>query len=436
MKRIIDCLIVGLINLLLNSVVSAENLLDIYQDALNYDAVFQSAYTALLSAREDIPIARAALLPDITLFGTRVQEDRNAPAPTSFPSNVYSIELTQPVYNLTSWVRLSQAKASVKQAQAIFDAAALDLMIRTATAYFGVLEAQDNLRFFVAEKKANERQLEQAKQRYKVGLDAVTSVYDAQASYDAVVAQVIEAENEVQRTKEVLHVITGKFYPKLAGIAGEVPLVMPNPQNRSAWGNIAIKQNFEVKAQEFATQIAKKSIDLNFSDFVPTVNAVASYSDRTAANLFGSTGGAIYSRTVGVEVAVSPVQGGGVFFRVRKAKRDYETALAQLDDVRRVINATARQTYNNIVSGISKIRADRQAVISAQSSVDSSEAAFKVGTRTIVDVLDAQKDLYEAQRNLARDVYAYINNILLLKQAAGSLGLTDLQQINAWLVRY
>lgn len=419
----------------------AADLIDVYRDALRNDPVFKAATTTYYSSKEALPQARAALLPQLLGTGTLTRNRQNNGAANAasgaagtqvFTQHNFTAQLSQTIFNYANWIRVKTAAASVKQAQATFNASAQELIIRVADAYFNVLQAKDNLRFTQSELRANERQLEQARQRFKVGLDAITSVYNAQAAYDAVAAQKIADENEVANRREALREITGELYRNLSGLRGKLPLVRPVPNDQEAWVSVATRQNYVLLAARYAAVAARENIKVNAAGNFPTADFTSSYNDTGNTRPFPATSDTT-TANLGVSLNFPVFQGGLVLSQTRQAKYDYQTASYQMDSTYRSTSVTTRQTFNSVVAGISKIKADRQAVKSAQSSLDSSEAAFKVGTRTIVDVLDDQKNLYDAQRTLAIDQYTYIRDILTLKQAAGTLSVSDLEHINSWL---
>jgi len=426
----------------LSSLTQAADLMDVYNQALQSDAKFQSAYANYLSVKENVPIARAGLLPTLTAQDTLSRAKNNSTrgnqtlSDTHTQANAYRIDLTQPIFNFANWSLLRQANATAKQAQASYDAASQDLMTRVAKAYFNVLAAEDTLRFIRAEKLATAKQLDQAKQRYKVGLDAITSVYDAQASYDVIVASEIAAQNDVAKTQEDLREITNTLYTDLASIKDQLPLVTPQPANADAWVDTAKRQNFNLAAARYAVDASKQNVSANFAGHLPTLNAVAGYSGSNTKDRLNNVADTDnMGSSIGLQLSVPLFAGGGVVAKTHQAQYLYQKALADLDDNYRITINSTRQAFNSINALISKIKADKQAIISNESSLRSTEAAFKVGTRTIVDVLLAQKTLFQAQRQLSIDQYEYIKTILALKQAAGTLSPGDLQEINGWLKR-
>lgn len=436
----------GMLVLLLSSQLAiAADLIDVYQDALENDPTIKAARSTLFAQQEALPQARADLLPFLRASGdvrtnrlysknTGVDSQDTFSGTRHYGSQNYFLNLSQPIFNYERWKRLKEASATVKQAAANYSSAVQDLMIRVAGAYFAVLEAQDTLAFTTAEKRANAKELEQVSQRHKVGIEPITSVNDAQARYDAVVASEIAAKNRVDNSRELLWEITGKYYPSLAKLKSSLPLLAPKPNRMEAWVTAAKDQNYTVQAARYELVAAKERIGISQAGHYPTLDLIAEHEDGEDASAFSSGKFKTRQSGLGVKFTVPLFEGGKVNSRTRAANYDYQTSQFSLQRVYRNTISITRQTYNNVMSGISQVKADRQAVISAESSVSSSDAAFKVGTRTIVDLLDAQRDLYNAQRQLAADQYAYINNLLALKQAAAILTARDLAEVNSWLI--
>jgi outer membrane protein len=438
MKTIIRILVLAAV-FVTTGAYAAADLVDVYQKALENDPTFQSAGAQRLSQRQAIGQARAPLLPNINAEGNAAltrQENRagdlRPTGTTNFGDEMYTVTISQALFRFSDWMRYSQAKAVGSQADANYEAAKQDLIIRVALAYFNVLEAGDILRFTSAEKRANKRQLDQAKERHSVGLDAITSVYDAQAAYDAVAAREITADNDLTNAREALRAITGTYYKKLSRLIDRLPLIPPQPAKVEIWTNRANHFNATLAAAHFAAKAAKENMRAAFAGHFPDVDVVGTYERQNR----GDAGlGGIDQRagSLGLDISLPLYQGGLIFSQTKQARFDYLAAMSDMEGAYRAAMDDTRQSYNNIISGISTIKADRQTIISSQKSLESTEAALNVGTRTIVDLLDAQQSLYDAQRQLASDQYAYINNILALKQAAGTLNENDVVQVNRWL---
>lgn len=416
----------------------AHDLIQIYSDALMHDPTLLAAKQRLKAQGELIPQAYAVLLPNSSLSG---EATKSRVKGTSFSGtqdrhdHSLSLSLTQSLFNLRSWFNVGVAKNSVKQAQAEYLAVAQNLIARTASAYFAVLQAQDTLRFTQAEVKAFSQELDQARERHKVGIDPITNVYDAQARYDSARAREIEAKNNIQNRFEDLRAITGIRYDHLDKTLKELPLIKPKPDNIHVWQASADENNFTTKANEFAAMVAKGNIKVAHADHYPTLNLFAEYNDLYTSRAGpGTLKSDNQEYSLGARLNWNLLEGGAVVSRTKQARFNWFAALQDLEAARRDAANQVTQTYNNVSSLISQIKANRQAIVSNQSSVKSNQEAFKVGTRTILDVLDAQQELTRAQQAHASSQYTYLNNRLALKQAAGILTVADLEEINGWLI--
>lgn len=438
MKKTLLCLLLGLG---LSSWSHATDLMDIYQQALENDPTFKQAYSTYMSSTEAIPQARAALFPQLTVSAQAGRSVQNVIASgtaleTSYNNNLWSVSASQAMFNYQAWALVQQAKASVKAAQANFNNAAQDLILRTASAYFQVLLAKDTLNFAEAKKRANKRQFEQAEQRFKVGLDAITSVYEAKAAYDQSVAEVISAKNNQINQNENLRKLTNHVYETLAPLRdSRIPLIKPEPDNVDEWVNTGLKQNYKLYAAKYSLESSRDNIKAQSAGNWPTF-ALQGTATQTH-NSGGSSSFFVPSRqgTANVAIALNfPVfQGGLVESQTRQAQYDFQTSSQQLEQTYRDVVVNSRIAFNTIIDGISKVKADRQTIISQQNSLESTEAQFQVGTRTMVDVVNAQQKLFEAQEQLASDQYNLINAMLNLKYLAGTLNVNDLEEVNSWL---
>ncbi len=421
----------------------AADLLDIYHQALENDPIFKAAYSTFMSKTEAIPQARAALLPQLTVgaqtsynyLDVDVPGTNSLDGPEKYSSNQWSLRASQAIFNYQSWAKVQQAKASVRAAHATFNNAAQDLILRTAKAYLDVLFSRDTLSFAEAKKRANSRQLEQAQQRFNVGLDAITSVYEAKAAYDRSISEVISAKNNQINQNENLRKLTNHVYTYLSPLRdSKIPLIKPEPDNVDEWVATGLKQNYNLFTAKFNLQAARENVKSQAAGAWPTL-AVQGTTVQTLNG--GSNNFFVPNRQQSANVALAmnfPVfQGGLVEANTKQAKFDFQTYSEQLEKTYRDVVVNSHIAFNTIVDGISKVRADRQTVSSQQNSLESTEAQFQVGTRTMVDVVNAQQKLFEAQQQLAADQYGLINAMLNLKYLAGSLNINDLQEVNSWL---
>ncbi len=416
--------------------VYALDLIQIYELGLQHDPQLQGARAERDSVRERRPQALAQLRPALSATGNVSRTYRNIrSSPSGAADSTYnktglSLSLSQPLYRKDYWIQLQQSGNQIAQAEANYVAEQQDLVMRVAQAYFGILSAQDTLSFAHAETRAILRQLDQAQQRFDVGLIAITSVYEAQAAYDKARADEIQAENEVDDAWEALHEIVGDSENILASLTAALPLNMPMPEAIDQWSERALQQNPRLVARRSATAVARQNIELQRSGHYPTLALVGSHAlNRTNASNAADTD----TSSIGLQLNMPLYLGGGITSRTRQARFDFEKAQRNLDKERRAIKRQVRDAYRGVVSSISRVKALKATTVSAKSALEATEAGFEVGTRTMVDVLTEQRNLYRARRDYSRVRYDYILNSLRLKSAAGSLSQVDIESINSWL---
>ena len=435
LHRYSPLLLCGLL-LVLGGQSRADDLISSYKLALLADPQYQAAIEAHNAALEVVPQARAALLPNIGIGGD-VSRDRFDPrndADTSYATNqTYSIGLRQTLYQRERFIQLKQADNFVAQADARLIAAQQDLILRVATRYFLVLGAHDNVEFVQGDKEAIARTLDQAKQRFEVGLAPITDTLEAQARYDIAVSNEINAQQLLADTKEALRELTGELPIAPEVLRPEIPMLKPDPVNQDEWVAAAVEQNPLVLAARAATEVAKQEIQVQRSGHYPSVDATADY--RYLDNQFG---GIVplerNDASIGLELSIPLYQGGLVSSQTRQSRYEYNQAQEDQVKQRRSTERQTRDNYRGVLAGISKVEALQHAVLSNEKAVEAAEAGFEVGTRAIIDVLNAQRDLLAARRDYARSRYDYLLDTLELKQATGILSATDLAQINAWLI--
>lgn len=420
----------------------AADLMTVYEQAQNFDPTLRKAAAARLSAREGLPQSQAALLPNMSAQATTFEYGGHNSLPVSaanptknytYGVTAYSLSVTQPLFNFASWMNMRQADAKVKQADATYGAALQDLIYRTAKAYFDALQAEDALHITQAQKKLLARQLDEAKQRFEVGLNTITEVYNAQAGYDKTVTQEITDRNEVNNKYEALRVITGQRYNEIAVLNKKIPLISPNPADVEQWVKAAEQQNLTLNAARFSMDAAREGIKSKAAGHLPTLDASGSYTRSNGGNNSTYMSGVVEGTSLGLTLKVPLYQGGLVNSQTRQAQYDFEATAADMEINHQRILANTRQYYTSVLADISRLGADRALVKSARSAYESNLAAYQVGTKTNVDVLSAQKDLFDAQRKYSADQYTYVIDTILLKQLAGTLHDRDLQLINTWL---
>ncbi|QKT03218.1 TolC family outer membrane protein [Ectothiorhodospiraceae bacterium 2226] len=428
-------LIVALLCLLtLPAAHARDSLLDVYHKALQADPQVRAAAAARDAAQEGLPQARAGRLPNANLGADAGQTWQSIGGQsTDFTSYSYQLRLAQPLYDAAVRPAIDQAEAGVARSEAELELVHQSLMLRVSEAYFGILAARDTLEFAQAEQRAIERQLEQAQERFEVGLVAITDVHEARARFDLAQAQVIAAENQLALAREALREIIGEQPDPVAPLAADLPLQRP-AEAADQWVDAARTRNPRVTALEQAVASARAEIDRRGAGHRPRVDLVGtqSYSDR-ALTIPGASPTDRRSTLVGIQLNVPLYQGGAISAAVRQAHHQLATAQEQLEQERRALERESRAAYLNVVAGISQVHALEQAVVSNETALEATQAGFEVGTRTAVEVLNAQQELFRARRDLAQARYQFVLDGLRLKLAAGQLAPEDLEQLDRWL---
>jgi len=432
--RLLCCLACGL---LASLPLHAEDLLAAYRQALDSDPAFQAARASHTAALEARPQSRAGVLPNIALSGsiTRDRFDpRTSGEPTTNATNkTWDLSLVQPLFRLDRFLQLKQADSRIAQAEATFSAAQQALILRVATTYFQVLGARDNLEFVRADKTALTSTLDQAQQRFEVGLAAITDKLKAQAAYDISVSDEITAEQQLADANEAMRELTGSLPPDLAVLQPDVPLLSPEPSDIDHWVKAALEQNPQMLAAIAATDTAREEVRVQRAGHYPTLDLTADYG--YVDSLFGGSFKQQYTDTaIGLQLNLPLYSGGLTSSRTRQQAALYNQALQQQVQQHRAVERQTRDNYHGVVSGISRVQALSRAIESNAKALEAARSGFKVGTRDIVDVLDAQRELLRARRDYARSRYDYLLSTLRLKQAAGILDRQDLAGINAMLV--
>jgi outer membrane protein len=442
----------------------AASLLEVYQQALQSDPLIHEAEARRMATLEAVPQARGLLLPQLNAganYGTGANSGlqqqpvidpgtgevigfASVEAESDFDTFGWNAQLRQTVFRWDQFVGLQQAQKRVAKAEVDFELAQQDLIVRVVTRYFDVLAAEDRLTSIHADRLAIARQLEQAKQRFEVGLIAITDVQESQAAYDQSIASEIQAKRELATARELLREITGEYISELSAPKEEFPLVSPNPATQENWIDIAMDQNLSLVSSRFDEEIARDEISSRRTGHYPTLDVVAAYdtSDTDITNL--TVGGRPSANpsfptdstreSIFLQFNLPLFSGGAVSSRVREAVYLHRASREQLQRVTRETERQTRDAYLGVQSEISRVKALAQAVESGRTALEATQAGFEVGTRTIVDVLISQRNLYTAITNYEQSRYTYIGNVLRLKLAAGTLRIQDLEEIDAHLV--
>jgi outer membrane protein len=406
------------------------DLKQVYEQARQYDAEYSAAQYDLDAARQQVPLARSAFGPQLSLGGnvgaTGVTNDSQG----TFAATSLSLSLSQTLFNRSNGKLLDQAKLGVMQAEAQYTALGQTLILRVATAYFEVLRAQANVEFSQSELQAISRQREQAERRFDVGLVPITDVRSAQAQYDLAVAQEIAASNQLSTAQEALVLISGMNPDLLAPLADDLPLVPPDPAAIDAWVDLARDQNLELVIARLANDSSQTQVEIQRARRYPTLDLIGTAATTTTEQLGRSDAD---TAQIQLQLNLPILTGGLVNAQVAQARAQALSSSEQLLARERATVQQTRDSYRGVQASISRVRALNQALVSTQKSAEATEAGFRAGTRTSVEVLQALRDTFSARSDYAGARYDYIINTLNLKAAAGTLSDNDIYAINRFL---
>ena len=422
---------------------AADSLLDIYNDALENDPQYKSAEFSYLAGKEIMVQGRAGLLPNISIsaqtnWNEYYQNDELQNEYNNFSS---SARLTQPLIRLDSWFKYRQSKFLTDAAEADFAYSQQALIVRTAELYFNVLRAIDNLSAARSEEKAIKKQLDQIRQRYEVGLAAVTEVQEAQLAFDLSLASRTRVEGEVYTAKEALNALIGREILSLDGLVNDLNVTNPVPASKEEWARKAVENNFRLQAANLRKFASKNNARSVASNHLPKVDIVGVQTEsETNQYAFDglNTGGAFditvpdetQRDTYSLQLSMPIFQGGAVISRTKQAYAESNKSSEDALFTERSVIQDVRSQYSNVVTLVANLRAQKQAVVSASSALEATKVGYEVGTRNIVDLLQAEKNLYSAERNLSNAKYDYLITTLRLHLAAGTLSPENLIEIN------
>ncbi|TMG85850.1 MAG: TolC family outer membrane protein [Betaproteobacteria bacterium] len=423
---------------------TAEDLLQIYRDAVANDPTLASARAGWEATQEAVPQARAGLLPSVTLVGNanrqnfheKLHTDPSLSVTENFPVYNYTVSASQPLYRKQNLVALDQAKQTVSQSDSVLASARQDLVVRVAQAYLDVLLARFNIELTESQKAAVSENLAQAKRNFEVGTATITDTNDAQAKYDQIVAQEISTRNDLDNKLAALRAIIGRAPKELKRFGGRFEPQPPTPNTLDAWMDAAVRDNPQVRIAQANYDIAVLDVDKQRAGHYPTLDLVATFNQGYAGATpsVGSSVASIandsHSALIGVQLNVPLYLGGSIESRVRQAVANQERARQDLEAARRSAQLAAQTAFSGVTSGVAQVTALDQAVKSAQVSYDSTKLGLEVGVRTNLDVLNQQQQVFQTRFNLAQSYYNFVINGLKLKQAVGTLSDADVEELN------
>jgi outer membrane protein len=426
----------------------AQSLLELYQSARGYDAPYQSAQAQLQASQARAGQARAALLPQI---GLQAGAQRNAmdfslagmgSSSTSYNTLNGTLAGSQPLYRPANSIGWDQGRKQVELAQAQLSAAEQDLIVRLSQAYFDVLAAADSLRVVRALKNAVAEQLQSAQRNFELGNATITDSREAQARFDLAVAQEIAAGNDLRVKQLALDQLTGRPGSQPHPLVQPIVLPAPEPDNADAWVNRAIEQHPAVLQGRMALDIARMETAKAKTGHLPTVDLQVSLSQQRypggnpAFITTPSVASAAYRATnasIGVVLNWPLFAGFAVENRVRETLALQDKAQSDLDNAERTVTQATRAAFFGVQSGLSQVQALQAAEQSSLTALQANQLGYQVGVRINIDVLNAQSQLYQTRRDLAKARYDVLTGLLRIKQAAGTLQPADLEPINRLL---
>ncbi len=453
-------LVAGL--LLAATAAPAEDLKTVYERALANDPQIREADALRRAARESRPQAWAAILPQISGSASKTKSDTTSsgqfPQEQQLPNGQtivlnflsssvaepetdrWSLDLRQSIISWDNWVAIKRASRQVAQAEADFQAAEQQLILRVSESYFNVLAAQDAVEAQASAFEAISRQLEQAEKRFEVGLIAITDVQEAKAARDSAAAAVIAAKRQLASAEELLREITAEKYSTLAKPGDAMPLKSPVPADETQWVERSMEQNLALVSSRLAADIARDNVRAAFGGHLPELDLVASKSKVETTSPINFVSGNVGTRlsdtddeSYSLQVTMPIFSGGAAQSRVRQSEFQWRAARERLTRVSRQTERQARDAYLGVISEISRVNALGQALESSQTALKATEAGYEVGTRTAVDVLESRRSLAVAQTNYSRSRYDYILNVMRLRLASGTLDRATLEEVNGWL---
>lgn len=410
------------------------DLAEAWRLAAKNDPELSAAQFSMLADREARPQARSALLPNVQLSANTANQQRHIQGAGSenYNNHGWSASLTQAIFRPSEYFQYKGAKALTQRVESEFAARQQNLIVRVSSAYFDVLRSEDNLESARAEEKALESQYEQARERHEVGLIAMTDVHEAQAAHDlARVARIVRA-GELDVAREVLESLVGSPFQDTSRLADEMPALPPDPSDREAWVQAALEGNHSLRAARHASDAAREDWRARKSEHLPTVDFVASH-DRSVQGGVSFLGGKLENQTYSLQLRMPLYMGGLTQSRVREAEHRIGAAHAQFDDVMHQVREDIRVLHRMASTDVLNIKALKQSIVSARSALEATETGYEVGTRNVVDVLQAKRRVFAAERDYANARYDFLINTMRLKEAAGTLGPEDVEALNQWL---
>jgi len=407
--------------------VNAAALADIYQQALANDPQLKSAEATYLAGAEAAPQARAGLLPNIGLTANTTWTETDT---AEFNNNGYTVSLSQPLFDANAWFSFKRGEAQSEQARLTFEQAQQNLILRVVEAYLNVLRAQNTLETTQAQERAIKRRLDQVNAQFEVGLIAITDVQEAQASYDNARVARIEAEGDLENSYEALERLTGQEVGQADLLKEDYPVQTPTPETPDKWLDKAWRGNIGLRVADAAVEAARRSAQAARSGHLPTLSLAASYDYDNGTATSDDIND---TNSIGLTFSLPLYSGGATVSASRQTEQQMVAAQQDREDTLRAVTQSTRSLLRDLRTDVLSVQARKQSIKSSETALKATEEGFNVGTRNVVDVLNAEQQLYSAQRDYANARFDYVFNLFSFKQQVGSLSPEDLNALDQWL---
>lgn len=413
----------------------STDLLSLYKKAENYDAEIFAAQSAYLAEQEGQKIEFAGLLPTVNARASLSHTNSNglSSSDNSYKQKNYYLSLSQPLLNLPTWHSVSASEQRTLLAQVDYLTAQQNLILNVATAYFKVLREQENLRSDHSQEAAVKRQYEQAKEQFDVGLIAITDVHEAKASYDASQTARIRSEGNLTIALENLSRITGEYTNELHGLNPDFPIAMDTSISAEKWLESAQNHNLGIKIAHYAYKASEALLKSKKAAHLPTVSLDANYSNSAFTNYYAAGNDDSESSELAITLNMPLYSGGATQAGVRQARHQVAEAKHNLTLAQRQAKIETRTEFISLETNIQTVESLQQNIVSRESALEATREGYKVGTRNIVEVLDAERNYFTALRDYANARFDFVESSLRIKRAAGTLSVKDIEALNAWL---
>lgn len=410
------------------SIAQAGSLADIYQQALQHDPQLKASAASSLAGAEAIPQAEAGLRPTISL---NANATRNETTTRDFNNTGYTVSLSQPIYNSAAWYGVERGKSLSQTAQLQYEQTQQNLIIRSVESYLNVLRAKNTLETTQAEERAIKRRLDQVNAQFEVGLIPITDVHEAQASYDNAKVSRILAEGELDNSFEAIERLAGQSYNDVDVLSAKYPIDNLESNDANAWLNKAREGNLALQVADSNVESSRQLTRINRSGHKPTVSLTASH-DQDKGTTFNDNRNE--TNQIGLTFSLPLYSGGGTSSQIRESEYRLDEALQNREDVFQGIKLDTRSLLRNLSTDVLSVAARKQSIRSSETALKATEEGFNVGTRNVVDVLQAEQNLYRAQRDYAEARFNYVLNLFRFKQVIGTLNPEDIQGLDIWMV--